>query len=203
MRHWMTAIVSLAAGGILGLWETGREAAAHCDTMDGPVVVEARVALEKGDVTPVLKWVRPEQEAEVRKAFRRAVAVRGEGAEAKDLADLYFFETLVRLHRAAENAPYTGLKPAGEVEAPIAAADQALANGDVEALSRGLRQAVERGVKERFEKLLEARRRKDESVEAGRRYVEAYVVFVHYVEGVHHAVHAADAHGSEGGTHVH
>ena len=28
---------------------------AHCDTMDGPVVATARVALEKGDVTPVLR----------------------------------------------------------------------------------------------------------------------------------------------------
>ena len=31
------------------------KAAAHCDTLDGPVVEAARLALKKGEVTPVLK----------------------------------------------------------------------------------------------------------------------------------------------------
>ena len=49
----------------------------HCDTMDGPVVKTAQAALSKGDVTPVLKWVKPEQEADVREAFKKTLAVRG------------------------------------------------------------------------------------------------------------------------------
>jgi len=88
-------------------------ASAHCDTLNGPVVTAARVALQRGDVTSVLKWVKSTEEREVRDAFRRTMAVRGASAEARDLADLYFFETLVRLHRQGEGEPYTGLKPAG------------------------------------------------------------------------------------------
>ena len=38
---------------------------AHCDTLDGPVVKTARAALEKGDVTPILKWVTNEYETEI------------------------------------------------------------------------------------------------------------------------------------------
>jgi len=41
-------------------------AKAHCDPLDGPVVKDAKVALEKGDATPVLKWVKVEHEEEVR-----------------------------------------------------------------------------------------------------------------------------------------
>jgi hypothetical protein len=40
----------------LGVWLVPRIAGAHCDTLDGPVVMTAKAALEKGDVTPVLKW---------------------------------------------------------------------------------------------------------------------------------------------------
>jgi hypothetical protein len=93
---------SLAAFLIVLLPQTAN---AHCDTLDGPVVAAALVALENGDVTPVLKWVTRENEPEIRAAFSRTLAVRGKGPEAKGLADMYFFETLVRLHRAGEGEP--------------------------------------------------------------------------------------------------
>jgi hypothetical protein len=80
-------------------------AGAHCDTMDGPVVVAARGALDKGEVTPVLKWVKKADEAEVRAAFKQARTVRTKGEEAKELADRHCFETVVRLHRASESEP--------------------------------------------------------------------------------------------------
>src|SRR5512141_1215891 len=86
------------------------KAAAHCDTMNGPVISTARQALDKGDVTPVLKWIKPDKEAEVRAAFKQAVAARKQGKAAKEVADRYFFETLVRMHREGEGAAYTGLK---------------------------------------------------------------------------------------------
>jgi hypothetical protein len=108
---------------------------AHCDTVDGPVVQDARRALEAKDVTPALKWVRPKAEGEIREAFRQALAVRGLGAEARALADRSFLETLVRIHREGEGAPYSGLKPAGsEVDPAILASDQALETGSVDAL---------------------------------------------------------------------
>jgi hypothetical protein len=164
------------------------KACAHCDTLDGPVIQTARLALQKGDVSPVLKWVKKEHEDEIRAVFARTLKVRSLNAEAKELADTYFFETLVRIHRAGEGAPYTGLKPAGTVEPPIAAADKALGNGSVDALVKAVKSHVEKGIRERFAKVLQKKHHADDSVEAGRQFVEAYVQYVHYVEGIHQAV---------------
>ncbi|HOW98687.1 MAG TPA: DUF6448 family protein [Kiritimatiellia bacterium] len=102
-------------------------ARAHCDTMKGPVIPEAKAALGKGDVTPVLKWIKEGDEAEIKEAFAKALLVRAKGPEAQELADKSFLETLVRLHRAGEGAPYAGLKD--EAVAPIVAmADKAVAS---------------------------------------------------------------------------
>ncbi len=163
-----------------------QRAAAHCDTMDGPVVAAARQALQTGEVTPVLKWVKKDSEAEIRAAFARAMKVRAQGAEARELADLYFFETLVRVHRAGEGAAYNGLKPAGaELESGIAEADQALDSGSVEKLVRTVNANIAAGLRRRFARVRETRKHADASVAAGREYVEAYVEFIHYVERLH------------------
>ncbi len=172
-------------------------ARAHCDTLDGPVVADARIALGKGDVTPVLKWVRADDEPEIRDAFALTVAVRRLAPEAQQLADTFFFETLVRVHRAAEGAPFTGLKPAGTVEPSVAAADQALAVGSVDRLAKDLAEHVATGVRDRFARALEAKKHAVESVAAGREFVEAYVSFVHYVEEVARTIHAEAHHGEE------
>lgn len=175
-------------------------AAAHCDTLDGPVVADAKTALEQGDVTPVLKWVKGEHEKEIRKAFEKAMAVRAKGPDAKELADMYFFETLVRLHRAGEGAAYAGLKPAGlDLGPAVAGADKALGNGDVGGLVKLVTKDAAAGIRERFNNAMEKKKHADDSVEAGREYVEAYVEFVHYVERLHHdaagpAAHSAEAH---------
>jgi len=193
------AVVAVVAAGLGALLAAARGVYAHCDTLGGPVVTDARAALEKGDATPVLKWVKAENEAEAKSAFQKALAVRSKGPEARELADMYFFETIVRLHRAGEGAPYTGLKAAGEVEPPVAAADKAIADGNVDALAKQIGQAAEKGVRERFERLILAKQHRDDSVEAGRDYVEAYVVFVHYVEGLHSTIAAGGAHHGHGG----
>jgi hypothetical protein len=150
------------------------------------VVTDARQALEKGDVTPVLKWVQAGDEQQIRTAFGRALKVRAEGGEARDLADLWFFETLVRVHRAAEGAPFTGLKPAGTAPDPVVhAADEAIEKGSVDSLAKAVAAHVEAGVRERFEEARKARAHKDHSVELGREFVHAYVDYVHYVGNVH------------------
>ncbi len=173
---------------------------AHCDTMDGPVVRDAKTALAQGDVTPVLKWVKPDSEAEVREAFARTMSVRKLGAEAAQLADTWFFETLVRVHRAGEGAPYTGLKPAGApVEPAVAAADAAIETASPDALVRMVTHAVADGIRERLARVIETREHADGSVEAGREFVEAYVVFVHYVERLHLAAETDPSdHATEG-----
>ena len=166
-----------------------RAASAHCDTMDGPVVTAAKLALKTGDVTPVLKWVRKTDEPEIRVAFVRTLNVRSLSPEAREMADNYFFETLVRVHRAGEGEPYTGLKPAGtEVEPGVAAADKALKVGSVDALVKQVRAEVVRGIRQRFAHAQEASKDAELGVDAGRQYVAAYVEFIHYVENVHQAM---------------
>ena len=178
-------------------------ALAHCDTVDGPVVQDARAAFAAGDVTPVLKWVKAEREAEVRAAFRQALAVRGLGAEARALAEQYFFETLVRVHREGEGAAYTGLKAAGTaVEPGIAAADAALASGSVDELVKLVTSGVDQGLRQRHARALEARRHAAESVERGREFVEAYVDLMHYAERLLAAAGPAPAH-APAAAHVH
>ncbi len=176
-----------------------RLAWAHCDTLRGPVITDARAALEKGDVTPVLKWVKRENEPEIRAAFSRVVAVRAKGAEAKELADMYFFETLVRLHRAGEGAPYTGIKDE-PVEPIVALADKALADGSAEEMIKKMSSHMAEAIGEKFKKALEAKKHKDESVEAGREFVEAYVIYTHYIEGIHSAITSAGGHAHAGET---
>ncbi len=168
---------------------------AHCDGIDGPVVGAARQALESGNLNQALIWVRPANESAVRRAFERSMAVRKLGPEAKELADTYFFETLVRIHRAGEGAPYTGLKPAGRDLGPaIPAADQALRDGKVAPVLKLLTEAAESGARQHFEGARSRSQYDPNDVAAGRRYVEAYVSYVHYVEGVYRATQA-ETHG--------
>lgn len=167
---------------------------AHCDSLDGPVVTDARTAVEKGDVTPVLKWVKKEHELEIRDLFKQTMAVRAKGEDAKALADRYFFEALVRIHRAGEGEAFTGLKPAGSVDPGIEAADQSLRSGSVNELASALSASVGEGIRKRFELARERGKHAADSLDAGREYVEAYVDYVHYVENVHRLVTTGVSH---------
>lgn len=190
-----TSRLAVAAAGVLFLTLFPQSAFAHCDTIDGPVVKDARVALDTKDVTPVLKWVQLAEENEIRQAFQQALKVRALGLEARELADRYFFETLVRVHREGEGAPYTGLKPGGTIDPGFVAADAALDSGSADALVKLLTGEVAQGLRQRHAEAAEARKHATESVEKGRQYVEAYVEFMHYTErlllnATSHASHA-------------
>lgn len=188
--------VAVAAAVVSLLSLVPSRALAHCDALDGPVVQTARRALENGNPNPVLAWVRPQDEAEIKAAFARARAVRKAGGEARELADSWFFETLVRVHRAGEGAPFTGLKPAGGDPGPaVRAADAAIEKGSPAEVEKLLAAAVKEGLHERWARLRSAKRPGDD-VAAGREWVAAYVPFVHWVEGVHRAAHGAGAHGA-------
>ncbi len=195
----LAALTGAFLGGGLASIPTAR---AHCDTMDGPVVLAAQTALEKKDVTPVLKWVKPEAEAGIKAAFSRTLAVRAQGPEARELADQFFFETLVRVHRAGEGAPFTGLKPAGTETGPaIAGADKALDRGSVEDVIKLVTDEVAAGIRRHFAEVREKQAHADHTVAAGRAFVAAYVEYVHYVEGLHQAAQTGRAHpeGHAGG----
>ncbi len=130
-----TAVFGLVAA----IFLSSTSVLAHCDGLDGPVAIAAQKALQSGDVNRVLIWVRPQEADEIKHAFEETLAVRKLNPQAQALADRYFFETLVRVHRAGENAPYTGLKPAGRDLGPaIPAADKAIVTGSDEAVIQRL-----------------------------------------------------------------
>lgn len=200
MRRNLVALTLAVLAGLV----VARPASAHCDSVEGPVVKAAQAALAAGDVTPVLKWVRDEDEAEIRAAFERTLAVRGQGADARELADRWFFETLVRVHREGEGAPYTGLLPAGaELDEGIEAADVALVSGGADALVDDLSSRLEAGLRERFERVQALRAHADESVEAGRRFVHAYVEYIHFVESVQALLEQGAGEHAPAPTHAH
>jgi len=180
---------------------TPRDAAAHCDTLDGPVIQDARKAIEAKDITPVLKWVKPKDEKAVQAAFNKVLAGTAKSPEA---AENSFFATLVKIHRAGEGAPFTGLKPAGAVEPAVAEADRALASRSSDALVKLISDDIAAGIRSRYEHAATTYRHKDESVAQGREFVEAYVAYTHYVERIHQDATAKGAHGehSEHGTGV-
>src|SRR3546814_18338523 len=91
----------------------------HCDSLDGPVVVAARKALEEGRVELVLPFVPADGEAEVTDVFDQTMAIRGASPAVSAVADRWFFENVVRVHRAGEGAPYKGLKTAGLSEGAV------------------------------------------------------------------------------------
>lgn len=156
---------------------------AHCDGLDGPVVKAAQRALDSGELNSVLIWVSQSDEAEIKSLFEKTLAVRQLNAQAKELADLYFFETLVRIHRASEGAPYTGLKPAGRDLGPaITAADRALETRSLQELLSVLTETVTEGVTDRFKEVVAKDNFSSDDIEGGRRYVKAYVEFLDYVE---------------------
>ena len=187
----------------------GTAAQAHCDTLDGPVVGQARKALDTGNVNLVLGWVQNKDEPEIRSAFQKAVAVRKTGGAAKDLADTYFFETLVRVHRAGEGAPYTGLKPAGEIEPAIAAADKSIETGQLEPVAKLVIDRTKNGLHGQFDAVTAKKKYSPNDVAASRAYVGAYVEYVHYVERLYNAAgnpetaHAQEAPGAAKPAHGH
>ena len=187
MKH--KRVIGALGVAALGLLLVGADYAfAHCDGLDGPVVKAAQKALATNNVNLVLIWVQKERESELKALFRETMAVRKLSPESKALADRNLFETLVRLHRAGEGAPYTGLKPAGRDLGPaIPAADRAIETGGTAALEALLIKNLRAGLRGAFGRV-QARKNYDvNDVAAGREYVKAYVEYIHFVERLHEA----------------
>jgi hypothetical protein len=175
---------------------------AHCDGLDGPVVKSARAALEARNVALVAIWVQPQDEPEIRRAFEQTLVVRSLSPQAKELADRFFFETVVRVHRAGEGAPFTGLKPAGRDLGPaIPAADKALEERSLEPLVTLLTDTMRDRLRQHFNEAVTARTYDVGDVAAGREYVRAYIEFIHYVERLYEtSTTAARGHFEETGS---
>jgi hypothetical protein len=169
----------------------------HCDSLDGPVVNAARQALEVGDVALVLPFVPERDEPDVRAAFTAVMPVRAMGDQARAVADRWFFETVVRIHRAGEAAPYTGLKPAGSPVSPvIPIAEEAIATGSTKRLVAYLTGVVQDELSKRLERVSALVPAKDRSVGDARQYVEAMLGFQVYCHSVLKALQAHAHHGN-------
>lgn len=172
----------------------------HCDALDGPVVKAATRALDAGNVDFVLPYVKRDGEEEVRAAFAKALAVR-KIPEARELAELYFFETVVRVHRAGEGAPYTGLKPAGLGEGPvIPVAEKAIETGSADGLIQVLSDHVADEVKHRFEGVMALQKHAEGPVPQAREYVEAMLGLEVWSHKLYLAI-KAEAHSAHAGEH--
>lgn len=170
---------------------------AHCDTMDGPLVADAKKALALNNVNYALKWVSAANESEIRDAFNLVMKVKGLSPEAKELSEKYFFDTLVRIHRNGEGVPFTGVKPSGtHVDEKILAADKSIEIGNLSPLKGMVSKDDLAELTERFEKVMSLKTFDVNNVEAGREYIEAYVSFFKFAEGEEEG-HAAGDHGSD------
>jgi hypothetical protein len=168
---------------------------AHCDGVDGPVVKAAKKALDEENVNLVLVWVQKDDEAKIKETFDKTLKVRKLDPSAKDLADKYFFETVVRVHRMGEGASFTGVKPAGYNNDPsVLQADKIIEGNELKDLYKMLNEELHNGLHNAYEKVEAAKNYDKNDVEAGREYVAAYVNFLHYVEGVYKAAHSKGGH---------
>ena len=186
---------ALLSGGIL--FASQQSAQAHCDAIDGPVAKAALVALDSGNVNAALPYAPASAEGEIKAAFAQSMKVRALGPDAKTLADRTFIETTVRLHRAGEGAPYTGLKAAGQDFGPaIPAAERAIASGDLSKVKAVLSEEMQHGLAARFEHARHVQGhaiapKAANDVAAARERASAELGFVTYVEGLRQAVQGA------------
>ncbi len=158
-------------------------------------------SLASGSLEPTRVWVKAEADAELAAAFKKAQAVRGLSEQARELADESFLAAAIRLHRAGEGAPFTGVKPAGTDPGPaVRAADEAIAKGSLEPVEKLLKAGKHRAALAEKFKPLAGKPAPPKDVAEGRRWVEAYVVFVHAVEGAWHGESkGCGGHGAEHG----
>jgi hypothetical protein len=162
--------------------------------MDGPLISDAKKSIEQHNVNYSLKWVPASKEKEVRDAFNLALKVRILSQDAKELADKYFFDTLVRIHRTAEGEPFTGIKPSGTpIDEKIKAADKSIAVGNLSPLRGMISKDKSAELTKKFEKVMSLKTFEVNNVTAGRNYIEAYVQFFRFAEGEvegHGEIHA-------------
>lgn len=186
-----------AAAAVVGALALPTAAAAHCDTLDGPVAQAAAKALATGNVNIALPYAPASAEAEIRAQFDLARKVRSLGPEARALADRSFMEAVVRLHREAEGAPFEGLKPAGIDHGPaIPAAEAAVKGGDLARIKSVLSHDLEAALEERLNHVRHAQAapaeaRTHEDVARVRERVTAELGFVTFAETVRQAAHGA------------
>ena len=128
-------------------------ALAHCDSYDGPVIQDATKALATNNVNLVFKWLEKSQEKEITTLFNKTFQLKNGDKEVYAIVEKHFFETLVRLHREIEGAPYTGLKAAGTTKPIIKMTDEAIKTGNVDDFLLKFNKHIEKAVREKYQKV--------------------------------------------------
>lgn len=168
---------------------------AHCDTMDGPTVLDGQKAMKENNINYALKWVEPSSEKEIKEAFNLSMKVKDLSPESKQIAEKYFYGELVRIHREAEGAPYTGVKAAGTVtDKKVLAADKSIEIGNLSPLENLIEKDKKNELKKRFDKVMALKNYDINDIKAGREYVHAYVNFFKFAEGEEDHAHSKKAH---------
>jgi len=168
---------------------------AHCDRLNGPVAIAAKKALQTGDSSHALIWVTDQQAEELKSIFEQSLEVYAQGGDSQALAERYFMENTVRLHRQAEGMPYTGLKKVQPNPVDIQVAEEALESGGVAEVTDLLAQEIRHKISKLHANAVAAKNNKDQSVEAGRKWVDAYVQYIVYIHGLYQNIQAGPAHG--------
>lgn len=185
IRFYLTVIIVLFSAGIAG---------AHCDSYDGPLIRDALKALNDNNVSLVLKWISPSQEEEITSLFNTTYNLKDGNKEVYAIVEKHFLETLVRLHRQTEGAPFDGLKAAGTTKPITVMSDEAINSGDGEELITALTNHISKVVREKYNAVAVLEKTKNNSPEEGRRYVKAYIDYTHTVEGLHDIIEMKHEH---------
>jgi hypothetical protein len=167
--------------------------APRCDALDGPVIQAAKKAIERINVLYVLPWVQHASEAELRDAFEDLMHAREKHPDAEKVADRWFFETVVRLHRMGEGEAFTGLKPDGADPGPASRlADAALESGDVEDLKDFFEDAIEDELKMRLARVTSTSGYEPWDIPAARLHIHETLEFFRFVERLSRALDGTD-----------
>jgi hypothetical protein len=165
----------------------------------------AKIALDAGNVNLILPWAPKKAEAELKRAFEKTLQARKLGKAAAEVADYWFFETAVRLHREGEGALYTGLKPAGLDWGPVVRkAEKAIETENPKEIIAFLLHTVEEDLQEKFRHAVAKKEYDENNVDAAREFVHASLGFVLYSHGLYAFVKGGEQHGEEAkGGHEH
>ncbi|MBZ2164870.1 DUF6448 family protein [Methanobacterium spitsbergense] len=152
-----------------------------CDTMDGPVVTAAELALEMENINYVIPYIKKEYERELRDAFDRVVIVRELSGEAAEVADYWFFETAIRLHMLGNGKSYNGIKHSSLNWGPVInKAEETIEIGDKTVLEEFLMNLIEESFENRFEDMMSKKEYDLNDVDAARDYITAMLEFIRF-----------------------
>ncbi len=157
----------------------------NCDSMGGPVVKAAEMALEMENVNHILPYVNEEDENEIKSAFEKVSFVRELNEDAAELADYWFFETVVRLHLKGKNEPFHGIKPSkGDLSPIMRKAKIAMDEEDLTDLFEFLSAKLENEMRKRFMEVLNSKDYDFNEVDEAREYINSVIEFVSYVDDI-------------------